>query len=148
MQIQHIPYSEIQKVWAEKLWPGRRLIESHSAMTIDQSYDMRNMDMELICYGILHEGNIIAVNSVHLCGDQSMRSRGLWVDFDFRARRLGLNLLEYGIKLAREKGCPFIWSYPRKTSWFVYQRAGFYLTTEWSKSDTSPENALCRLDLK
>lgn len=149
VRIKRLKYTDLEKVWKESLWVGRQDIESRSAMQINSGYDMRNMEGKLWCYGAvigIHY-EIIAVNSMHLCGDNSMRSRGLWVNPNFRRQGYGAAMLEYAIAAARREGCPYIWSYPRKTSWSTYESVGFKLTSEWGASDTSPENAFCKLDL-
>lgn len=148
MRIKRLSYPALEKVWKESLWVGRQDIELRSAMQLNGGYDMRNMEGQLWCYGAIDDHDeIIAVNSMHLCGDNSMRSRGLWVNPDFRRQGYGVAMLEYAIAAARREGCPYIWSYPRKTSWPTYKSAGFELTSDWVASDTSPENAYCKLDL-
>lgn len=149
--IELIDFHQIEDIWKNFLWVGRQDVESHSAMKLNGGYDMENMSKQLWCYGVWSESNaqpqLIGVNSVHLCGDNSMRSRGLWVNPYFRQLGWGAALLQYGIDIAKKENCPYIWSYPRKTSWSVYKSVGFSLSSDWVSSDTSPENAFCKLDL-
>lgn len=145
MIIKHITYETLLEVWLIELWKDRVDIESRSAMTVDGGYDMANMNCPLICYALINEENIVGVNSVHICGDNTMRSRGLWVHPTFRGRGLGKILLRYAEHLTAEHKCDLLWSFPRKTSWPAYFNSGFERISEWTKSDTSPENAFAVL---
>ena len=151
-QIRAITFEQCSKIWAEKLWPGRKHIEPASAMVYapenpEMQYDMRNMELPQVFLGLFIDDTIVGVNSGHFCGDKSFRSRGLWVDENFRHRGFGIQLLASTIAYARALQSPFIWSYPRFTSRKTYELVGFKITSNWRKSDTSDSNAYCILDL-
>jgi len=141
--MRELTFSEILPFW-NKLWPERQSpIEPQSNMMLDGTY-ANNVDQPTWFYGLEdRDGAIVGVNSVHLCADGMFRSRGLWVEPQCRALGFGRQLLAHGIQLAR--GARGVWSFPRQSSWFTYQAAGFILTTGWSQSETSEANAYCAL---
>jgi len=148
--IVEVGFPQVQKTWSEKLWPSRENLEPQSAMVyLDYSdHDMGNLTLPVHFFGLYVNGILRGTNSVHLCADGSMRSRGLWVDEDLRGQGHGKNLLQVGVDKAIEYDCPFIWSFPRKSSWHSYRSVGFELTSGWQPSETNDENAFCRLDVK
>lgn len=148
--ILEIDFSKIRKVWQDKLWIGRTELDESSAMVyLDyDSYNMDNLKLPVHFFGVFVDGSLKGVNSVHVCADESMRSRGLWVNEDCRGRGFGKNLLQVAIDKAIEYNCPFIWSFPRKLSWSTYESVGFKLTSGWQECETNIENAYCRMDLK
>jgi GNAT superfamily N-acetyltransferase len=93
-------------------------------MTIDRKF---SDDIEKpTFYGFESNGIIVGVNSVHRV-DNTIRSRGLWVNPEFRKQGIGEKLLRYGIQIADEK---MIWSYPREEAIRVYLNAGFEICSE------------------
>lgn len=142
----NITFLEIKQVWETHLWPGRKDIEPASAMLYLSGYSMRNFELPAFYFGIYDSSKLIGVNSGHMCNDGSFRSRGLWVDPIHRKNGLGLELLRKTIHTSSKMGASFCWSLPRSTSWPVYEKAGFNLTSAWIKTDTSDANAYCRID--
>lgn len=142
-----ISFDELYQIWDTKLWPGRTSkIEDRSAMVyLSDEYDIRNMNLPVWFFGCLVDNRIIGVNSVHQCGDGSFRSRGLWVDNIHRGKGLGTLLLTKTVEIAKTNNCTFIWSFPRKSSCSTYTNAGFSISSEWVKSETSEANAYCKL---
>jgi GNAT superfamily N-acetyltransferase len=141
--IMPISYSHVLPIWEKHLWPGRTDITSHSAMSYLSGHDMKNMDLPLYCFGAFKDNELVGVNTGHLCSDNSFRSRGLWVQEDMRGNGLGFKLLDTTCDKATDLNCGFIWSYPRKSSWLTYKKAGFNLSSEFGKSETSEANAFC-----
>ena len=144
----NITFLEIKSIWENELWPGRKDIEPVSAMLYLDGYSMKNFELPAFYFGIYDSTKLIGVNSGHLCDDGSFRSRGLWVDPNHRKNGLGVKLLQKTIDAGRRLNAPFCRSLPRKTSWPVYQKSGFVLTSDWIKTDTSDANAYCRYDLR
>jgi GNAT superfamily N-acetyltransferase len=144
--IRQISWQEILPVWQIKLWPKRADIKTHSAMCFLQGYDMSNYSNPATFFGLYKDGNLVAVNSGHgtACG---YRSRGLWVDEEYRGQGLGKKLLLATIDQARREGHAMVWSLPRQTSWPVYASVGFQLASDWHATDTSESNAFCQLEL-
>lgn len=144
--IELIEYSDIQQIWSNHLWPGRLDIEPVSAMLYQTGYSMEHFKLPVFYFGIRHSGLLIGVNSGHMCSDNSFRSRGLWVDPNFRRLGYGIQLLESTIQQSRIMKSTFCWSLPRKSSWPTYQSVGFQKTSDWLSTDTSDANCYCRID--
>ena len=125
MKIIHLSYKEIFFYWKNFLWVDRNTpIWPESKMTIDRKF---SDDIEKpTFYGLESNGIVIGVNSVHRV-DNTIRSRGLWVNPEFRKQGLGEKLLRHGIQLADGK---LIWSYPREEAIRVYLNAGFEICSE------------------
>lgn len=144
--IRQIKFSQILPFWKNKLWPDRlSAIETNSAMNYQEGYCIENMQYRPTFFGYFKGKEIIAVNSGHKCTGNNYRSRGLWVNEEYRNLGIGKKLLLKTIEQARKENCSFIWSYPRKTSWPTYESVGFNLTTDWEESETSEANAYCLL---
>jgi len=148
--IKEIDFETILPIWRDKLWPDRiSPIESHSAMLyLFTEHDMGNFLLPAWYYGYYVNNELIGVNSGHLCVDGSIRSRGLWVCPNYRGNGYGKQLLIATIDKARTHKATSIWSLPRKSSWSTYKSAGFVLTSDWQKTETSEANAYCYLELK
>lgn len=144
--IKIISWEEIKHIWHFHLWPERiSAIEPTSAMNYLKGYDIKNMGAGPTFFGYFMNQSLVGVNSGHRCADNSYRSRGLWVNEQNRGDGIGKKLLLATIQQGRNEMTEFIWSYPRKTSWFVYKSVGFIRTSHWSKSETSEANAFCIL---
>lgn len=136
-------FETIYPIWGKELWSYRTSpIESTSAMTYLGNYDVRNMTYIPSFFVYEYEGTIQGVNSGHKCNDGSYRSRGLYVYPEYRKKGIGKKLLEASIDQAKKEECTFIWSYPRQSSWKVYESAGFILSSKWETSETGV-NAYC-----
>ena len=144
--IKQITWEEILPIWQNKLWAGRTgLIETNSAMKLLNGHDMYNMSTTATFFGYVIGEWIIGVNSGHGCSDGTYRSRGLWVDPNYRNQGTGTKLLVATYEQGLAEGYSTTWSYPRLTSWPTYQRAGFELVSNWEVSETSDSNAYAKL---
>lgn len=129
--VQQITFQEILPIWHDKLWPNRvSKIETHSAMTwpythINQPYDAAVFLYPATFFGIYDQNKLIAVNSGHLTTQQEYRSRGLWVDPEYRGMGLAQMILISAIEQAKQEGAEMIWSIPRLTALPSYERVGF-----------------------
>lgn len=142
-----IDFEIIFPVWKNKLWPERQSkIESTSAMNYLGGYNIQNMDYKPTFYGYFIDTKLVGVNSGHLCRDNSYRSRGLFVDLDYRNQGIGKLLLLASINRGRIENAKFVWSYPKHTAYKTYLGAGFSVTSDWEKSELG-QNAYCKLDL-
>lgn len=138
-----ISYQEILPIWKHHLWTMRKSpIEPNSAMSFMGGYSMQNMTFQPTFLAYMIDGNIAGVNSGHRCSDDSYRSRGLFTFDQYRNRGVGKSLLEATIEQAKKEDTFLVWSYPRQTSWNVYERAGFSLTSDWHETETGI-NAYC-----
>lgn len=137
MLVSVVPYETILPIWRDKLWPGRTSpIEPFSAMTLDRDYDMAFAETDRWFLAGYEDGEIVAVNSVHIagenaCGDLMARSRGLWVDPKCRGKGYGAKILHRSCEVAAMYGAAIVWSFPRKTSWKTYERVGFQQLSDW-----------------
>jgi GNAT superfamily N-acetyltransferase len=111
-------------------------------------YDMINMSSTPTFFGYIINDKIVAVNSGHACPNQNnYRSRGLWVDPNYRSQGIARQLLTATIEQGHSEGYDQIWSYPRQSSWSTYQAVGFELVSDWEVSETSEANAYCMYSL-
>ena len=139
-----ITWPEIYPVWRTKLWPTRVSdIEPTSCMMFMGGFEQQNLNQTPVFLGCMINSQIVGVNSGHLCTDGGFRSRGLWVDPEYRKQGIGVQLLTATIQMAQHQGAKFCWSLPRHSSWNVYERAGFTLASNWFPTETSEENAYC-----
>ena len=143
--IQDTDFNTIYEIWYKHLWPNRlSKIESHSAMLLNETYDIKNFDYKPI-YLIYRIGTEIAgCNSGHMCSDNTYRSRGLYVFPAYRKQGIAVKLLKHTINKGMQEKANLIWSYPRFESWSTYMSAGFELQSMWKKSETGL-NAYCTL---
>ncbi len=138
-------YETILPIWTTKLWPNRTSkIEANSAMTLNRTYDMANMEAHPTFFSWVEDGAIVGINSGHRCGDNSYRSRGLWVNPAYRRKGIGVQLLLATIEQAKSEHCVVAWSYPKLESWRTYEKAGFILASGWEESELG-QNAYCTL---
>lgn len=149
MKITHISWNEIAQVWRFQLWPGRRSpIESHSAMTwpwtSDSDYDMQIFNQPVTYWGAYENHILVGVNSGHGTTDSEYRSRGLWVDPDWRFRGTGTKLLKHTCNYASDQGYAMIWSLPRVSIIKTYQSAGFKEVGDIMPTETSDQNIYVR----
>ncbi len=146
--IEKISWEDIYPIWQNNLWPNRKSpIESNSAMCYLGDVDIDNMRTTPTFFGYIDNNKIVGVNSGHKCSDNSYRSRGIFVFLEHRNKGISSKLLLATIEQARKENSEFIWSYPRKTSWYAYKKVGFQLSSEWVTSETSENNAYCYLKI-
>jgi GNAT superfamily N-acetyltransferase len=139
-------FENIKEIWYKHLWPNRiSKIESHSAMLLNSTYDIKNFDYPATFLLYYDNDKIAGCNSGHMCSDNTYRSRGLYVFPEFRNKGYGKALLEHTINIGKQEHAKSIWSYPRFESWSTYNAAGFKLMSEWAKSETGT-NAYCILE--
>ena len=140
-----LEWKKMHYIWKNYLWLDRSSpIEPNSAMCFLNGHDMDNMQSTPTFFGYMIDNFIVGVNSGHACPNQNnYRSRGLWVDPDYRGQGIGRQLLTATIEQGQQEGYSQIWSYPRQTSWSTYQAVGFKLASDWEVSETSEANAYC-----
>jgi len=146
MVIERLTFEEILTIWQSKLWPNRQSkIESHSAMTWPfegdpGEYDMRVFDYPATFWGIKIDNKLVGVNSGHKTSDRQYRSRGIWVDPDYRKRGIAQNLFNMTLHQAQLEKCEMIWSIPRKTALPAYEKFGFSTVGDYLKTETADAN--------
>lgn len=143
--IEKVNYEVVYDIWVNHLWPGRTSpIEQHSAMLINETYDLKNYEYEPTFFVYKAGDKIAGCNSGHKCCDGTYRSRGLYVFPDYRKKGYGKELLLATIDQGRKENSTAVWSFPRYESWPTYKAAGFDLLSEWRHSETGV-NAYCKL---
>lgn len=146
--ITKITFEEILPIWKYDLWPGREsVIEPTSAMTLLGGYDLKNMSPSPTFFAYLVDDKIAGVNSGHMCTSKTYRSRGLFVYPQYRKKGIGVMLLKHTIEQGISEGADIIWSYPKKSSWGTYSKAGFTLASDWEQSELDT-NAYCQLNVQ
>ena len=147
-QVEEISFDEILSVWQSKLWPDRKSpIKTHSSMTLLREIDMDVYNYTASYFGIFYNKNLIGVNSGHKSSKTEYRSRGLWVDLEYRRQGLGVLLLQKTQDQARIENCSLIWSIPRKESLAVYLSAGFKQHGDLFPTETADLNCYALMNL-
>lgn len=142
-----ISFEQILPIWSEKLWPGRASpIETHSAMTWPFEGLVDEYDMNIFSYPATYvaaftdNGSLVAVNSGHKTSDLHYRSRGLWVDPEYRRQHIAQTLFTLLENQAMCEHCDMMWSLPRKSALSAYQYFGFHTVGDWLETETSDAN--------
>ena len=92
MKIERLNFKTVESIWSTKLWPNRTsAIETHSAMTWPFEGNPESIDMNIFNYpatfwGAYLDNKLVGVNSGHKTTDEQYRSRGIWVDPEYRKR--------------------------------------------------------------
>jgi GNAT superfamily N-acetyltransferase len=146
MEYAKITFEQILPVWEEHLWPDRvSPIETHSAMTWPYSWPDKEIDMQIFEYpasfwAAFDGERIVGVNSGHRSSEVEYRSRGIWVDPDYRGQGIAACLFDLLKNQATAEGCEMIWSIPRKTALPAYTKAGFMTVGDFLETETSDAN--------
>ena len=146
MKIERLTFEQITSVWQNHLWPDRESpIESHSAMTWPfegnpEQYDMNVFNYPATFWGVYIDNKLVGVNSGHKTTDTQYRSRGIWVDPEYRKQGVAQNLFNMTEHRAILEKCNMIWSLPRKTALAAYTKFGFETVGDFIKTETSDAN--------
>ena len=73
----------------------------------------------------------MGVNSGFRTEEKVYRSRGLYVDLEYRCQGLSQILLREAMNQGKREDCHWIWSMPRKTALPAYQKIGFKKRGKW-----------------
>ena len=151
MKIERLNFEKIESIWQTKLWPNRTsAIETHSAMTwpFEGNPDPINMDIfnyPATFWGAYLDNKLVGVNSGHKTTDKQYRSRGIWVDPEYRKRGVAQMLFLMTAHQAKVEGCEMIWSIPRKTALPAYTKFGFQTVGDYIVTETSDANIYVKL---
>lgn len=151
MKIIRLSFEQIISVWQNHLWPDRESpIESHSAMTWPfegnpEQYDMNVFNYPATFWGVYIDNKLVGVNSGHKTTDTQYRSRGIWVDPEYRKQGVAQNLFNMTKHQAVLEKADMIWSLPRKTALPAYERFGFSTVGGFIKTETSDANIYVKL---
>lgn len=151
MKIERLNFEKIKSIWQTKLWPNRTsAIETHSAMTwpFEGNPDPINMDIfnyPASFWGAYLDNKLVGVNSGHKTTDKQYRSRGVWVDPEYRKRGVAQMLFLMTAHQAKVEGCEMLWSIPRKTALPAYTKFGFETVGDFIVTETSDANIYVKL---
>ena len=134
-------FDEIYDIWHDKLWPDRvSKIKPLSSLcwqlpnTIIK--DKTIFDKYSPTFWTIESGDkIIGVNSGFRTEEKVYRSRGLYVDLEYRGQGLSQILLRRAMNQGKREDCHWIWSMPRKTALPVYQKMGFKKRGKWLEEE-------------
>ncbi len=146
MRATKISFEDILPIWENKLWPNREsAIEGISAMTWPYEgnpdpIDMKIFDYQPTFYGVFMDNKLVGVNSGHRTTDTQYRSRGIWVDPDYRKRGVAQLLFVLTEHQARIEKCEMMWSIPRKTALTAYTKFGFTTVGDFIVTETADAN--------
>jgi hypothetical protein len=140
-----ITFNTIKPIWEQNLWSGRNSkVKTHSSMTwpfdSDVEYNMEIYKYPATYWALLVDNVIIGVNSGHKTSDNQYRSRGLWIEEEFRGKKMGQFLLNVASSQALVERCNMIWSIPRKSALKTYHQAGFIGQGDIFATETSDAN--------
>jgi GNAT superfamily N-acetyltransferase len=148
-------FEDVLPIWQSRLWPGRiSKIESNSAMKWLGGIDLELMQAPASFWRIRtveKEVNetpprVIAVLSGHFGGIipppvvqnsdstkliRSFRTRGLFVDPEYRGSGAASAIMKAALIEAKESGCEAAWTFPRKTAMPAYEKMGFKMVGNW-----------------
>ena len=152
--IKKITFDEISEVW-EKYLPNMSL-EPNSAMNcmkqlvLDENdqyiqtdtYDLENQKFTPTFWGAFDNEKLVGVNSGHMTLDRMYRSRGLYVNENYRGKGIGQKLLLKTTSQGYHENAIAIWSYPKLDAWSTYGYVGFRqsghtFNFEWEQSGES-----------
>lgn len=144
-QIKKIDYVTILPAW-EKLWPGREH-SAHSSMRMLGGHGPEIRDTyKWTGFGVYDGKRLVGVNAGHKSSQFDYRTRGLWVDPDYRGQGVAQQLFEKLEEQAKYEGSRWLWSFPRLPSLPAYMNAGYipYGETEHAEFE---QNVRAKKDL-
>ena len=153
MRIERLDFKTIENIWKKELWPNRTsAIETHSAMTWPFGGDPEPIDMNIFTYeptflGAYIDNKLVGVNSGHRTSEDQYRSRGVWVNPDYRKQGVSQMLFQMTAHQAKIEGCEMLWSIPRKTALPAYTKFGFETVGDYIITETSEANIYTKLIL-
>ena len=130
-------FEEIYDIWYNKLWPGRiSKIEPMSSLYWESPRTITKNKIIFKKYSpkfwiIKYGDELVGCNSGFRTEEKIYRSRGLYVDLEYRGQGLSQILLRQAILQGKSEGCHWIWSLPRKTALPAYQKIGFKKRGKW-----------------
>lgn len=134
MKLKIVDFDTVKTVWLENLWRDRTDVKPVSSMVYN-NLDVHDMSIyhtyTPTFWAVYDDNKIIAVNSGFRTEDELYRSRGIWVDYNYRGQSISKLLFSALENQAKLEGCLHMWSYPRKEAFPAYERYGFVRTSEW-----------------
>lgn len=144
MVITEISEQKAIEYWKRTLWFGHEVRPSSSIIYLSHpfEYDLSFHQENRTFLGLFTQvGVMCGINSFHKTND-TVRSRGLFVDPKFRGRGFGEKLLRETI----ERADSTVWSIPKRTALSTYLRSGFVQTSDFFETETSNENCYVEIN--
>jgi GNAT superfamily N-acetyltransferase len=131
--IEQVDFEVILPIWNNYLWPERKSeIKPMSCMTYDGGYDISIYEMYSPSFFAVYEnGVIIGVNSCHRTQLTQARSRGIWVNPEYRNQGVAGLLFNMVDQVSKKEKCTEIWSLPRKSALPAYEKYGYVKTSDF-----------------
>jgi len=134
MKIKIVNFETIYPIWKDKLWKGRvTKIESSNPIDYLGKYNPKIMENKPICFACYNDNKIIGVNSLLPTSNTFCRSRGLYINTEYRLKNVGKKLIETTLNYANILEFKYIWSMPRKSSLPFYLKCGFKQVSEFDE---------------
>ncbi len=134
-------FEDVLPIWQTHLWPGRiSKIEPNSAMKWLGGIDLELMNAPAAFWWLRLDARVIGVLSGHFgglievggrSGVRSYRTRGLYVDPEFRDLGCANALMKAAFAEARRNRCEVAWTFPRKAAMPAYEKMGFNMVGQW-----------------
>ena len=145
MYLVNISFLEILDIWKTKLWFDRKSAIKHiSSMVYLGGYDMSIYNNKPTFFALKNHNQIVAVNSGHMTNNGYYRSRGLWVEEQYRNNGLTYVLFNALSKQALLENAKYIWSYPNKKSVGVYIKNKFSISSSVVDNELGPHYYVIR----
>lgn len=133
LEVRRISYEEIIPAW-NKLWKGRDNF-SHSQMQMREGHAKCN-EFKFTGVGVFEKKpnpknsyefteKLVGVNAGHRSAKGEYRTRGLWVDPNYRGNGIAQQTFAFLETQAMNENCRWLWSYPRLSSLPAYMKAGY-----------------------
>lgn len=151
--IELIGFESVLAHWSEYLWPDRDI---NTILPYSTLINEKDSDPSIAYGSYLHtpyfvgyflDGALVGVNSGHRSSSTDFRTRGMFVDASVRGQGVGKALLDETMNIGRHLGCNICWGWPRKQSFFLYEKAGFVRIGDWFPTETNSWNCYAKANL-
>ena len=158
IEIKKITWEQTRDMW--KMHMPNMSIEPTSAMTCPSSitlndnyeqqeidtYDLQNQNFTPTFWGAFDNDVLVGVNSGHMTLYNLYRSRGLYVEKEYRGYAIGQKLLLKTISQGYFEKAIGVWSYPNWNAWSTYHHVEYMLSSEefnfqWINNDIGQVNS-------
>ncbi len=130
--IKEISFDIIKEIWDIKLWPNRKTsINPMSSIILGGGYDMNIYNFTPTFWGAFVNDKLIGVNSGFQTGNGYYRSRGIWIDPEYRRKNIATELMNKIEETAIKEECHTLWSMPRDTAITFYESFGYEKVSDW-----------------
>ena len=135
VQYRYLTWEEAREIWVTKLWPGRDDVEPITSMKYLGGYDLSLKNEAVHFLGATYNDIPVGVNSYTRTGKSQWRSRGLWVDKEWRRLGVASGIMRGMFADILNRGGTTVWTLPRQDSYGFYAQMGFIQTTPYNELD-------------